>query len=400
MKYKKILFYFFITVLILSMILPATGCLSNEKLYDASQKLKKINEEFSKTEGVISLLDSLGVGDVPNYPGSTYDYELNMEMGEFKNQLIDIPPEFHNVLYTVYVVKASEDKVINFYNDEMEKLQWEKTVEQTSEKGSLNAWRKTGYDEVEVIYILICGTITYSGRQEVVILKGFIINEKDYKEDSTSGTFEEGSEIGPGQVFFENPGLIEGEGLLMTKPVSSGVDEWNKWLQDSSGDETSNKVILKDDPMFIKVAEFSRQSQAMDGGAAGIYQELDLDLQEYSSINIWLIGKVIYEEGGNIANVNKSHFPEGAVQVRVKYMGKNGEEKEWHHGFFYSNIIYYDKLDYSLVTKDKWFWYISPNLLELDDAPQFIKEIRVYGFGWQFTGQLAEVNIIGNKVQE
>ncbi|MBN1299311.1 MAG: hypothetical protein JW997_06475, partial [Actinobacteria bacterium] len=349
MKCKKILFYFFITFLILSMVLPAAGCLSNEKLYNASQKMKKINEEFSKTEGVISLLDGLGVGDVPNYPGSTYDYELNMQMGEFKNQLIDIHAEFHNVLYTVYVIKASEEEVINFYNTEMEKLQWEKTAEETSEKGSLNIWCKTGYDEVEVKCILLSGTITYSGRQEFVILKGFIINENNNNNaETTNDTLKEGSGIGPGSVYFENPGLIEGEGLLMTKPVSSGLEEWQQWLQDSSGDNSGNEVLLKEDPMFIKVAEFRRESNAMDGGAAGIYQELGLDLQEYSSINIWLIGKVIYEEGGNIANVNKSSFPEGAVQVRVKYMDINGEDKEWHHGFFYSNITYYDKLNYSL----------------------------------------------------
>ncbi|MBM3699446.1 MAG: hypothetical protein FJW68_00830 [Actinobacteria bacterium] len=397
MRYKKILFYFFITVLILLMILPATSCISNKKLYDASQKMKKINQEFSKTEGVIGLLDSLGVGDVPNYPGSTYDYELNMEMGEFKNQLIDIPTEFYNVLYTVYVIKASQEQVIDFYNNKMQELQWEKTVEQTSDKGSLNAWRKTGYDEVEVIYILLSGTINYSGRQEFVILKGFIINENNNNVKTTGDSLKEGNEIGPGSVYFENPGLIEGEGLLMTKPVSSGVEQWQKWLQDSSGDNSGNEVLLKDDPMFIKVAEFSRKSGAMDGGAAGIYQELDLDLQDYSSVNIWLTGKVIYEEGGNIANVNKSGFPEGAMQVRIKYLDKNDEIKEWHHGFFYSNITYYDKLNYSLVTKDKWFWYISPNLLELDSQPQTIKEIRIYGFGWQFTGQFAEINIIGNK---
>jgi hypothetical protein len=93
--------------------------------------------------------------------------------------------------------------------------------------------------------------------------------------------------------------------------------------------------------------------------------------------------------------VDPSYFPEGAVQVRIKYITADNKEKEWYHSFFYSNIIYYDKLHYSLVTKEKWFWYISPNLLELDDKPAKIKEIRVYGFGWQFTGQVAEVNIIG-----
>jgi hypothetical protein len=42
------------------------------------------------------------------------------------------------------------------------------------------------------------------------------------------------------------------------------------------------------------------------------------------------------------------------------------------------------------------FWYISPNLLELNEKPARIKEIRVYGFGWTFTGQVADVNIIAN----
>ena len=81
--------------------------------------------------------------------------------------------------------------------------------------------------------------------------------------------------------------------------------------------------------------------------------------------------------------------------MRIKYLTEDNKEKEWYHSFFYSNIIYYDKLHYSLVTKGKRFWYISPNLLDLDDKPARIKELRVYGFGWQFTGQVAEVDIIG-----
>jgi len=52
-------------------------------------------------------------------------------------------------------------------------------------------------------------------------------------------------------------------------------------------------------------------------------------------------------------------------------------------------------LHFSLVTKDKWFWYISPDLLELKDKPLKIDEIRIYGFGWQFNSQVADVNIIG-----
>lgn len=174
-----------------------------------------------------------------------------------------------------------------------------------------------------------------------------------------------------------------------------GIHQWEQWLQEGSKVKGTNKIYLVDDPMFQKVVEFYRTSEPGDGGAAGIYQNLDIDLKKFSKINIWIVGKAIKEKGGNIANVNPSSFPEGAVQVRIKYLTEDNIEKEWYHSFFYSNIIYYDKLHYSLVTKEKWFWYISPNLLELDDKPAKIKEIRVYGFGWQFTGQVAEVNIIG-----
>ncbi len=176
-----------------------------------------------------------------------------------------------------------------------------------------------------------------------------------------------------------------------------GIKEWSQWLQEGSKIKGTNKVALIEDPTFMRVVEFSRESaDPGDGGAAGIYQSLDIDLRKFSSVKIWLVGKAIKEKGGNIANVNPPAFPEGAVQVRIKYITEDNNEKEWYHSFFYSNIIYYDRLNSSLVTKEKWFWYISPNLLELNEKPARIKEIRVYGFGWAFTGDVADVNIIAN----
>ena len=401
MQSKKAFFYFCATsviVLILFLLSVLTGCLSLSKLEKATKELEELNRQFREgpvketSAGVISLLDSLGVGDVGNYPGAAYDNELNDNLGEFKNQLIDIPAQYHNVLYTVRVPKSPAEDVIKFYDSQMETLGWEKDFQLDSEKGFFALWQKEGYEGIKVEFIVITGDINYEKRNETVILTGFVIHEQAKDKSSQGKTEDEEDSIGPGTVCFENPGAIEGEGLLMTKPVSMGVEEWDKWLQG----EGKNNVALKDDPMFIKVVEFDRKHILDDGGAAGIYQPLDIDLQRFSSVKVWLIGKVIDEDGGNIANVNKGYFPESAVQVRIKYLDESNTEKEWYHGFFYSNIIYYDKLNFSLVTKDKWFWYESPNLLELKDRPQTIKEIRVYGFGWNFTGQVAEVNLIGS----
>ncbi len=63
--------------------------------------------------------------------------------------------------------------------------------------------------------------------------------------------------------------------------------------------------------------------------------------------------------------------------MRVKYLTEDKTQKEWYHSFFYSNITYYDKLHYSLVAKDKQFWYIGPNLLGLNEKPVKITEIGV-----------------------
>ena len=96
-----------------------------------------------------------------------------------------------------------------------------------------------------------------------------------------------------------------------------------------------------------------------------------------------------------INDIDKTSIWHSEYKSSTKYLAENGQEKEWYHSFFYSNIYYYHKLHYSLITKDRWFWYISPNLLKLNNKPVKIKEIQVYGFGWEFTGQVAEVNIIG-----
>ncbi|MBM3707635.1 MAG: hypothetical protein FJW69_04730 [Actinobacteria bacterium] len=398
-KSKNIFFYFITVLLVFMMVCGMAGCKKalDEAETQETQKKQTSDEDSKKvSEGVISLLDSLGVGDVPNYPGSVYDNELNDGLGEYKDQLIEIPAEFFNVLYMVYATGDTVSEVVDFYNLKMQELQWEKSLDLVSGNSSFNLWKKAGYDGEYISYIVLTGEIQYRDKKEVVILKGFVIPESlSGEQDYTEDTAEEGSEIGPGAIYFENPMPPEGQGLLQTKAISGGIDEWDQWLQGGTKVEGTNKVSLKDDPIFFKVVEFYRTSDPGDGGAAGIYQKLDIDLKQFSKVNVWIVGKVIKEKGHNIANVNYSYFPEGAVQVRLKYLAENGEEKEWYHSFFYSNIYYYDKLHYSLVTRHRWFWYISPNLLELNNKPVKIKEIQVYGFGWEFTGQVAEVNIIG-----
>jgi len=396
-KNKNIFFCSAAAVFLVIFIFVLTSCEIIKDRADAGINEDENTAENSKktSGGVISLFDSIGVGDVSLYPGYVYDEELNSQLGEFRSQL-NIPSEFINVLYTVVVTKDTPAEVIEYYNSEMQKLEWERDLSITTGNGGFMSWKKVSNYGKDVTYIAATGKIQYGDRAEIVVLTGAIIPERDDAHDYDTETSLEGNEIGSGSIYFENPTPPEGEGLLISKPVSMDIKEWELWLQEGSKSKGINKVSLKDDSVFGKVVEFYRTSDPDDGGAAGIYQATNIDPGKFSSIKVWLVGKILKENGGNIANVNPSNFPEGAVNVRIKYLTQNNEQKEWYHGFFYSNIIYYDKLHYSLITKDDQFWYTSPNLLDLKEKPVQITEIRVYGFGWDFTGQIAEINIIGD----
>ncbi len=396
MKSRRLFFYFTSLISIIFLLFFIISCSRKD---DNSLS----GQDKEKSSGVISLLDSYGVGDVPLYPRAAYDKELDQQFGEFRNQL-NIPDEYIDVLFTVRVTGNPAAEVLEYYGKTFTELGWEKSVDMTGSGGGLFTWEKLSNRDTVISYIVASGNINHGGQDKTVLVTGYIIpeDEKGKDEDLYADTTKEGNEIGPGNVYFSNPTTPGGEGLLDTKPVSMGIEEWSLWLQEGSSDKEvaeneTNKVYLVEDANMGRVVEFYRESDTMDGGASGIYRKLDIDLARFSELRIWLVGKISKEEGGNIANINyDKYFPEGAVQVRLKYLTENNNEKEWFHGFFYSNINYSDKLNFNLVTKDRWFWYISPNLLELDNKPAIIKEIQVYGFGWQFKGQVSEIEILGN----
>lgn len=101
------------------------------------------------------------------------------------------------------------------------------------------------------MYVVVIDEINYNNRKEVVILTGAVIPEPVNKSDNYTEETEEGSEIGPGSIYFENPMLPQGQGLLPTKPISSDIDEWEKWLQKGDVVEGTNEVLLKDDLVFL-----------------------------------------------------------------------------------------------------------------------------------------------------
>ncbi len=163
-----------------------------------------------------------------------------------------------------------------------------------------------------VTYGIFAGDYIKNNKKITLILTGFIISEDQSHSDEPDINQKELVEP-EGTVYFENPKPSAGEGLLMTKPVSSGIEEWKIWLQEASKEKGKNEVMLVEDEQFGNVVKFQRSSKIDDGGGAGIYQETDIKVSHFKSLYLWLVGKVEYESGGNIANRNPQWFPEGAV---------------------------------------------------------------------------------------
>ena len=365
-------------------------------LSSASCNINSDNSAKKDSKGVISLLDSLDVGDVPDFPGSKLDVDLYRSIKSVLGKLPELPEPFSSTNFFTHVTKSPPEDVRAYYSEQMKSLGWE--LNQTYEygsQGSFTAWQKMANTGKFVTCGIFAGNYENNNKIVTLILTGVIIPETGANLQDSSSTQKEEAVKPEGTVYFENPTYPAGQGLLTTKSISMGIDEWDKWLQEGIAEKGTNKVSLVSDPQFSKVVKFQRSSDPDDGGGAGIYQETNIAVSQFKSLFVWLIGKIDDENGGNIANTYPEWFPEGAVQVRIKYLDDSGAEKEWYHGFYYSHVVNPDSLHFSKINNGDYFWYIGPDMMVFENKPSIVKEVKVYGFGWDFSGSIAEINLIG-----
>ena len=364
-------------------------------LSSASCNINSDNSAKKESSGVISLFDSLDVGDVPSFPRSRLDMDLYRNLDSVLGELPELPELFSDSGFFTYVTKSSPEDVRSYYTEQMKSLGWEFIQTYNyGDQGSFTTWQKMANTGKYVTYGIFAGNYLKNDKTVTLILNGFIIPENETSMDDSSSNQKEETEP-EGIVYFDNPTPPAGQGLLLTKSISMGIEDWKTWLQKGSSKKETNEVRLVDDSQFSKVVRFQRSSDSDDGGAAGIFQETYIEVSQFKSLYVWLVGKIDDENGGNIANAYPEWFPEGAIQVRIKYLDVSGKEKEWYHGFYYSKIGNPDSLHFSKINKGNYFWYISPDIMTFEDKPSAIKEVKIYGFGWDFSGSVAEVNLIG-----
>ena len=182
-----------------------------------------------------------------------------------------------------------------------------------------------------------------------------------------------------------------GEGLL------PNLEAWTPWLQPGSHIAGENTVSWVNDPLYERVAQFQRIHGGNDGGGAGLTFQANLDVTPFAHLYVHVMGQILAERGGNIANINPRWFPEGAVQVRIRYQATDGQTYEWYHGFYSATSGTPDAQHFTREPKGEWFSWNSPDLMALPHKPQRILWVRAYGFGWEFRSRVASVELIGQR---
>lgn len=84
------------------------------------------------------------------------------------------------------------------------------------------------------------------------------------------------------------------------------------------------------------------------------------------------------------------------VRLSVNYKDANGQKHRWAWGFLTGPNP--NKLtNYDIVTPREWYNFTSQNLMALEPRPSVITSISLAGAGWNYHGQVDNVEIINDE---
>ncbi len=170
--------------------------------------------------------------------------------------------------------------------------------------------------------------------------------------------------------------------------------QWKKWLKPGSRVPGQNTVRWVTIPNFGRVLELRRTNGDSDGGGAGIFYDYPIEVGNDAHLYLALRGRILAERGGNIANTQPRWFPEGALQIRIRYVDTQGREAQWYHGFYATAPMGQPDSHFTREPLGEPFIWQSEDLLTLlPSHPATIEKVEVYGFGWAFRSQVMGFNM-------
>ena len=196
--------------------------------------------------------------------------------------------------------------------------------------------------------------------------------------------------------------------LITNGDFSNGL---NNWTERGYGIGNRQVEVVYDDAINSSVLEFKRWNSGADGGMEGVYQNLSINVSEYSTLYLEADTKVIsntLSDSGWWSDVygGDGEFP---VHIFLYYEDENGTDWVWTRGFLPVKD-YWNRRNYDVVTWNEWYHYVSPNLVNVSTTttkphnvpiysppPKTITGIFLGGKGWDFRGRIDNARLYGEK---
>ncbi|MEW6718373.1 MAG: hypothetical protein AB1345_12850 [Chloroflexota bacterium] len=309
MKKKKIFTYWTFGLLIIALALSSLSCEFVTRLVEGlgEEEVPSVEVEEQPPGESLPAEEPSGVGppsqpagglsidDLPVYPRARVDEELQADIDEYVENLgFGVEDNVVEEDIRAYMTEDAPNQISAYYQQALPEEGWESRLFFVDDEGGMMMWERPAAGGMIHRLSIIISLESVEGRSVTRLLINLQLVAGE------GGSFLPGENLGLDATLGENQ-PPSGMGLFATPPLSMGIAGWNKWLQPGSDVEGNNKVSLVDDPTYDKVVEFSRSCNGCnDGGAAGIVQEMNLDVSDYGRLYIRLIGQVISERGGQL----------------------------------------------------------------------------------------------------
>jgi len=181
------------------------------------------------------------------------------------------------------------------------------------------------------------------------------------------------------------------ETLIKNGDFTNGL---NSWEETKEGVAITKIEVVNDSSDYPFVLEINRKESNGQKGFLGLKQKINKKVDDYTLLAVVMDIKVVSSSLEN-DGTDGGEYP---LCIEISYEDRAGIFYTWRQGFLYAGNINYPKIG-ERVPKDKWYIYLSGNLLKLEPKPKILKEIKIYGQGQDFVARIANLSLIGGKMK-
>jgi len=172
-------------------------------------------------------------------------------------------------------------------------------------------------------------------------------------------------------------------------------DSWTVYTEQKESPAPTVRAVIEDG---VPAASFYRVGS--NHAEAGIYQDVNYDVRDFTYLELRLGVHIIYESiaGFGGCGTLSSECP---IMVRIDYKDTYGTDREWLQGFYIDEpapdwLIYPWTLQ---LPARKWQTYDSGNLMEYwdDNPPAVIKRVAVYASGHSFHALITDLELLAEE---